>query len=248
MTKVNLPWLDANDVNAPFPSPEDALDYPEGLVAAGGDLNPIRLIRAYKEGIFPWYEQGQPILWWSPNPRGLFFPRNFILHRSLKRSLRKHQWHVTYNQAFRDVMIACAEPRAYSKNTWITKEMTNAYCKLHQLNYAHSVEVWNENNALIGGIYGLSLGSIFFGESMFSRVTNGSKVALLYLCAYLDKWDYKIMDTQLPSAHLASLGGTEISRSEYLKILANVLDRDIAGDAWEKQQTIDIDGWIEELA
>ena len=246
MKEVNLTWLDPSDVNAPFPSPEDALDYPEGLVAAGGDLNHIRLLRAYREGIFPWYERQQPILWWSPDPRGILYPREFVVHRSLKKTLAKLDWQITYNKAFSKVIDACAEPRSYTQSTWITPEMIKAYCNLHVLHYAHSVEVWNDGQ-LVGGIYGIAIGRIFFGESMFSRVSDASKIALLFLSAYLDTWDFEVIDTQLPSAHLSSLGGTEISRTEYLQLLHRLVDQNPAGEAWSPGQNIDLKEWISKL-
>lgn len=244
MTKVHLPWLDSHNVDAPFPNPEEALDYPEGLVAAGGDLSSQRLLRAYKEGIFPWYEQGQPILWWSPNPRGIIYPKDFIAHRSLLRSLRRNNWRISYDESFREVMSACAEPRAYSENTWITQEMLDAYCHLHQIQQAHSVEVWDNDNKLVGGIYGIAIGSIFFGESMFSRETDASKVALLFLCAYVDTWGYKVIDTQLTSKHLSSLGGTEMNRSEYIQSVKLCTKDEVNEHAWKKDPRIDIKQWL----
>lgn len=244
MTKVHLPWLDSHNPNAPFPDPEEALDYPEGLVAAGGDLSSTRLLNAYMKGIFPWYEQGQPILWWSPNPRGIIYPKDFIAHRSLLRSLRRSSWRISYDTAFREVMIGCAEPRAYSKNTWITQEMLNAYCDLHQQGHAHSVEVWDMENHLVGGIYGIAIGSIFFGESMFSRKTDASKIALLFLCAYADNWGYKVIDTQLTSKHLSSLGGCSMARSEYIQSVKISTQEKVSAQAWSNQKNINIEEWL----
>ena len=244
MSNINLPWLDPKDPHYPFPSPDDALDSPEGLVAAGGDLSPTRLLRAYREGIFPWYEEDQPILWWSPNPRGILFPKKFIAHKSLLRTLRRKDWKITYDQAFRHVMTACAEPRSYTRGTWITKEMINAYCHLHQLSHAHSFEVWDEVGKLIGGIYGIAIGSIFFGESMFSRETDASEIALLYLSAYLDHWGYHLLDTQLPSDHLEFLGGEYIPRKEYLTHLNVLTPKLPADDAWQKDVSLDILNWL----
>ena len=247
MTEVNLTWLDPSDANSPFPSPEDALDYPEGLVAAGGDLSEVRLLRAYREGIFPWYEPKQPILWWSPDPRGVLYPRDILIHRSLKRTLNRSVWQISYNQAFREVMSACAEPRSYTRNTWITKEMISAYCRMNQLGHAHSVEVCNESGKLVGGIYGIGIGRIFFGESMFSRVNDASKIALLYLSAFLDTWNYTVIDTQLPSPHLQSLGGIEITRADYLDLLQDCIDKKPSASAWQPGQEIDIYRWIEKI-
>lgn len=247
MTEVNLTWLDPSDANAPFPSPENALDYPEGLVAAGGDLNHVRLLRAYREGIFPWYERQQPILWWSPDPRGVLYPRKFIVHRSLKKTLTKNDWHISFDKAFNGVIDACAEPRSYTRSTWITPEMKDAYNYLHQLQHAHSVEVWDGNDELIGGIYGIAMGQIFFGESMFSRVSDASKVALLYLSAFLDSWGYAVIDTQLPSPHLNSLGGIEISRADYLQLLQQLVNEQVASSAWQAGQNINITQWTAQL-
>ncbi len=247
MSEINLPWLDPNDSNSAFPAANSALKEPEGLVAAGGDLKPQRVLRAYREGIFPWYEENQPILWWSPNPRGVFYPNNFIVHKRFSRTIKNKNWRITFDHSFIDVMKACAEPRANSRGTWITAGMIKAYTELFNLGYAHSFEVWNEKNELIGGIYGIALGSMFFGESMFSKENEASKVALLYLCAYLDTWEYKIMDTQLSSKHLTSLGGIEIDRDEYLYILSKRIDEKVHSNAWDKNFCIDISEWINRL-
>ena len=244
MSELNLPWLDPFDEHAPFPAPESALNDPEGLVAAGGDLSPARVMRAYHEGLFPWYEEGQPILWWSPNPRGVLYPKNFIAHKSLLRTLNNNRWRVSYNESFSDVMTACAEPRNNSRGTWITNDMLQAYTQLHKLKFAHSLEVWDESNSLIGGVYGISIGAIFFGESMFSRTTDASKVALLYLSAYLDTWGYEMIDTQLPSEHLTSLGGSEIPREQYLTALSQLTQKSHHPDAWEKEIPIDVQSWL----
>ena len=248
MSNINLPWLDPKDPYYPFPSADDALDSPEGLVAAGGDLSPVRLLRAYRQGIFPWYEEGQPILWWSPDPRGILYPDKFIVHKSLLRTLKRQPWNVTYDQAFQRVMTACAEPRSYSKGTWITQDMINAYCHLHQLGHAHSVEVWDDSGRLVGGIYGISMGKLFFGESMFSRKTDASKVALLYLSAHLDVWGYQLLDTQLPSSHLNFLGGEAIPRYLYLSLLEQYTQQFPADDAWENNFTLDIFMWVKSKA
>ncbi len=244
MSEINLPWIDPHDVHAPFPSPNCALDQPPGLVAAGGDLNPTRVLRAYYEGLFPWYEEDQPILWWSPDPRGVLYPINFITHKSLLRTLKRHKWKITYDESFEDVIKGCAQPRKDARGTWITNEMIHAYKRLHELNHAHSIEVRDESEDLIGGVYGISIGTIFFGESMFSNEPDASKVALLYLSAYLDHWGYKIIDTQLPSEHLASLGGTEISRNEYLEKLSRFTKESCAADAWKPNEVIDIHEFI----
>lgn len=244
MTEINLPWLDPDDTNSPFPEAKSALKEPEGLVAAGGDLKPKRVLRAYREGIFPWYEENQPILWWSPNPRGVLYPKNFIVHKRFLRTIKNKNWHITFDHSFVEVMKACAEPRINSRGTWITVGMIKAYTELYRLGYAHSFEVWNQKDELIGGIYGIGIGSIFFGESMFSRESETSKVALLYLCAHLDTWNYKIIDTQLASKHLTSLGAIEIDREEYLYILSKRINESVSQSAWSKDSPIDITDWM----
>jgi len=244
MSEINLPWLNPDDENAVFPPAKLALKDPEGLVAAGGDLSPKRVLRAYHEGIFPWYEEDQPILWWSPDPRGIIYPKKFIAHKRLLRTLKKKAWRVSYDQSFVEVMKACAEPRSNSRGTWITPEMLRAYTLLHQLGHAHSIEVWNDNNYLVGGVYGVAIGSIFFGESMFSRETDTSKVALLYLCAYLDTWGYKMIDTQLTSNHLTSLGGINIPREEYLHILPKLTQQSVDTSAWQPDYPLVLDDWL----
>ena len=246
MSDINLPWLDPNDPEAPFPPAETALKDPEGLVAAGGDLKPTRLLHAYHQGLFPWYEEGQPILWWSPNPRGILYPRDFIAHKSLLRTIRNNHWKISYDKSFLDVMKACAEPRNNSRGTWITDDMVEAYMNLHESNHAHSLEVYNESGELIGGVYGISIGTIFFGESMFSRVTDASKVALLYLSAYLDSWGYAIIDTQLPSAHLTSLGGSKMTRDKYLSVLSTFTKKSSHHNAWKTPTEVDIHSWLDQ--
>ncbi len=246
MSEINLPWLDTDDFDASFPAAKSALKDPEGLVAAGGDLKPKRLLRAYREGIFPWYEENQPILWWSPNPRGILYPKDFIAHKRLLRTIKNKPWKVTYDQSFVDVMKACAAPRNHSRGTWITADMIDAYTQLYHLGHAHSFEVWDDNKQLIGGVYGIAVGAIFFSESMFSRQPDTSKVALLQLCAHLDTWGYKIMDTQLGSKHLASLGGIEIPREEYLQILSDCIEETADQSAWVHNMYIDVFDWLQQ--
>ena len=247
MSEINLPWLDPHNEHAPFPHADDALENPDGLVAAGGDLSPTRILRAYHQGLFPWYEEDQPILWWSPNPRGILYPQSYIAHKSLLRTLKRNNWHITHDESFHEVMTACAEPRGYARGTWITQEMIRAYTELHQLSYAHSVEVRDESKHIIGGIYGISIGTIFFGESMFSRITDSSKIALLFLSAYLDTWGYKVIDTQLPSKHLASLGGIEISREKYLSLLSQHTQEQVHENAWQNDFELNIFDWLDTL-
>ncbi len=186
----------------------------QGLLAIGGDLSPERLILAYRSGIFPWYNAGDPILWWSPDPRCVFFPQDFGPTRSLRKTLRRGDYLVTFNQAFSQVIQACAGPRKGQPGTWITREMEKAYVGLYGLGVAHSVECWHEDR-LVGGLYGLALGSVFFGESMFSTRTDASKVALAELMAKLCQWNFTLVDCQVSSDHLLSLGAVEIPRNEF---------------------------------
>lgn len=207
--------IDSNRPTSAFPDPRLALTEPNGLLAVGGDLSPERLIAAYRAGIFPWYNQGQPILWWSPDPRLVLFPEQLHISRSLRKRLRKGTYRVTLDKDFPRVIQACAGPRRDTEGTWITAEMKNAYLRLHRIGIAHSAEVWEEDE-LIGGLYGLSIGRIFFGESMFSQRPDASKVALVYLCRQLQRWGFPLLDCQIQSEHLQRLGAQTISRNEFL--------------------------------
>jgi leucyl/phenylalanyl-tRNA---protein transferase len=214
-----LTWIKAGGA-VHFPAVDQALDSPNGLLAAGGDLAPQRLISAYRQGIFPWYEAGQPILWWSPDPRAVLFPERLHVARTLRRSLRDGTHTVTFDRAFDTVVQACTRPRPrQSGQTWITAEMFDAYRRLHHLGVAHSVEVW-QGERLVGGLYGLALGAAFFGESMFSRVSDASKVALVWLSRQLQAWDYHLIDCQVSSAHLQRLGAIDMPREDFLRALA----------------------------
>ena len=234
---MDLVWLDPSDANAPFPPVHRALRDPDGLLAVGGDLSVERLMHAYQNGIFPWYEADQPILWWSPDPRGVLHLDELHVSRSLRKKLRYIErdgiWTITIDQAFKKTMLACAAPRAYAENTWITSDMVDAYVNLHKAGHAHSLEVWDENNKLIGGIYGVASGAIFFGESMFSTETDSSKVAITYLVEYLKRWDYKMIDCQLPSEHLCTLGARAIPREAFLLILEKYLALSPAEQSWK---------------
>lgn len=196
-----------------FPPP--LLAEPDGLLAVGGDLSLERLLLAYHAGIFPWYSEGEPILWWAPSPRLILEPKDFHVSKRLARTIRRQQFTVTLDQAFRQVMKACAEVDARaSEGTWITSDMITAYCRLHEAGYGHSVECW-QGEALVGGLYGVSLGSVFFGESMFSRVTDGSKVALATLVQKCLAWDFDFIDCQLPTPHLRSMGAREMAGEQF---------------------------------
>ena len=215
---MRLPWLDPRDDSQPFPPPDRALTEPDGLLAAGGSLSPRRLLRAYRLGIFPWYSPGQPILWWSPDPRLVLFPESVNLSRSLRKTLRKGLFTVTADTAFAAVIAACAAPRGEDPGTWITPEMNRAYIRLHQLGHAHSIETWHEDK-LVGGLYGVAVGRVFYGESMFSTVSDASKVALAALAAQLWRWQFTLIDCQVHTEHLTRMGAVEIPRATFLQLL-----------------------------
>ena len=210
---MTIPWLEGDD---PFPPVEQALVEPNGLLAVGADLSPRRLIDAYARGIFPWFNEDDPVLWWSPDPRMVLFPPELHISRSLRRVIRSNQFVVTADRAFLDVMRGCAAPRANQDGTWITPDMLAAYSTLQQLGHAHSFEVWHGDD-LAGGLYGVALGRVFYGESMFSRETNASKVALAYLARQLERWRFVVIDCQMSTGHLASLGAREIPRAEFVR-------------------------------
>lgn len=213
--------------------PPAHLASPEGLLAIGGDLRAERLIEAYRHGIFPWYSEGQPILWWSPDPRAVLFPDKLKVSRSLRKTLRSARFTVTLDTCFSEVMEACAAPRTQYPDggTWITPEMREAYERLHQLGLAHSVETW-QGGRLVGGLYGVALGAAFFGESMFSRASDASKVALVQLVGQLAAWGFQIVDCQLPSPHLFSLGAEEIPRREFMDRLDEALKQPDRPGPW----------------
>lgn len=212
-----------------FPPLERALREPNGLLAVGGDLSAERLIQAYRHGCFPWYQAGQPILWWSPNPRTVLLPQELHVSRSLRKTLRQERFQVTFDHDFSAVIQACAGPRDYADGTWITPEMQAAYRELHRRGIAHSVEVWQNDN-LVGGLYGLAIGQLFFGESMFSHVDNASKVGFTTLVRRLKQWGFVLIDCQMPTQHLQSLGARSISRSEFADYLKRYLDQPSTAD------------------
>lgn len=216
-----IPWLGPHD---PFPPVDTALRDPNGLLAAGGDLSPERLLDAYARGVFPWSSEDEPLLWWSPDPRMVLWLRELHVSRSLRRRLRIGGYRVTLDTAFADVMAGCAAPRADRDGTWITPSMMEAYGRLAALGHAHSVEVWAEG-ALAGGLYGVALGRMFFGESMFSRRPDASKVAVAALAQQLERWRFELVDCQMSTAHLASLGAREIPRAEFLRHVERLVRR-----------------------
>lgn len=211
--------LDLYDTEAPFPPVDLALREPNGLLALGGSLHPERLLTAYRSGIFPWYADGQPILWWSPDPRSVLPPAEVRVSRSLRKSLRQGRWRVTTDCAFERVIEACATiPRAHQDGTWIVPAMHDAYVRLHRLGWAHSVEVW-QGSRLAGGLYGIAIGAMFFGESMFSAQRDGSKIALVHLAEWLTDWGYGLIDCQVETPHLNGLGARNIPRRAFIEAL-----------------------------
>lgn len=228
-----LPWLSPHHVA--FPPVSQALDEPDGLLAAGGALTPTWLLSAYRLGIFPWYAEGQPILWWSPNPRMVLFPAEIRIRRSLAKRLRNGGFEMTLDAAFDRVIAQCAESRAEGEGTWIDDAMQQAYRRLHRLGHAHSVEAWRAGE-LVGGLYGLSLGRVFFGESMFSRCADASKVALVHLARTLEKHGFALIDCQMHTAHLASLGARDIAREAFIGYLEENVNAPNPADLWPTEQ------------
>ena len=214
-----------------FPPTHRALTCPNGLLAAGGALDARTLLAAYRRGIFPWYEAPQPVLWWTPDPRAVLFPEELHISRSLRRTLRRQRFKLSTDRAFGEVMRACAEPRAAADSTWIDAAMCRAYGELHRLGWAHSVEVW-EQNALVGGLYGVSMGGVFFGESMFSRASDASKVALVGLVRMLRERDVGLIDCQVESAHMNRLGARQIPRVDFEKRLAQTVNQGARCVSW----------------
>ena len=222
-------WIEANE-QTPFPEVSLAMTEPDGLLAVGADLSPERLQMAYTNGIFPWYNHDQPILWWSPNPRAVIFPQKFHISKSLKKFLKKNPFEISIDRAFNEVIEKCSQARTYESGTWITTEMKQAYNTMHKLGHAHSVEAWHEEE-LVGGLYGLAYGQVFFGESMFSSQTNASKVAFNELIHQLIDWDFKLVDCQVSSEHLSQFGAEDIPRDDFLKLLR--LYCDVSTDYWQ---------------
>lgn len=229
---MSIPWL--HEGVATFPRVERALDQPDGLLAAGGDLAPARLLSAYRLGIFPWYSDGQPILWWSPSMRTVFDTGSMHVPRRLARWLRTCGWRIRADTAFGAVMRACAAPRRREHGTWITADMLAAYVELHRLGHAHSVEAW-DGDRLVGGIYGVAIGRMFYGESMFSAATNGSKVALLALCRAMKEWGWPLLDAQVASDHLFTLGAREMPRADFCTAVLALSGQPGLDDPWRER-------------
>jgi leucyl/phenylalanyl-tRNA--protein transferase len=234
---LDLPRLDAGH-DAPFPPTRLALRSPNGLLAWGGDLHPRRLLRAYGSGIFPWYSEGQPVLWWSPAPRCVLYPGDVYLSRRTRRRYNTGRYRLTADHAFSEVVAGCASPRAHDQGTWITTELRASFEHLHRDGHAHSVEVWLEDE-LCGGIYGLAIGSVFFGESMFNRSTDGSKIALVALCRLLTDWGYGLLDCQVTNPHLRRMGAVEISRGLFERQLAGLVNDSREPGPWRERAQFD---------
>ncbi|HIG06729.1 MAG: leucyl/phenylalanyl-tRNA--protein transferase [Methylococcales bacterium] len=228
-----LTYLDPRLPEQPFPKVKHALKDPDGLVAVGGCLSPERLINAYKHGIFPWFNPGDPILWWSPDPRLCLLPNQFKPSKSLQRLARKNNFTVRIDQSFNAVIKACARPRKTQAETWISPEMINAYQTLHTIGVAHSIEVYL-NNTLVGGLYGLGIGQVFFGESMFHTESNASKLAFYFLIGKLREWNYQLIDCQVKSEHLINWGAKEIPRDRFITLVNQYSTRFTAVEAWRK--------------
>ena len=228
---MSLPWLDPMEAPV-FPCTSRALAEPNGLLAAGGSLDADWLLTAYSQGIFPWYEQGQPLLWWSPNPRLVLEPGRIVVSRSLRKLIRKQIYRISLDEAFLSVIRACQFSGTRANSTWITSEMKAAYVNLHKLGHGHSVEVWHDG-LLVGGLYGIALGKAFFGESMFSARANASKLALVALSRHLQARGFGLIDCQVYSDHLVSMGAEELSRRDFQEKLSALLSCEEQPGAWK---------------
>jgi len=226
-------WIETDGPVDQFPDVALALREPDGLLAVGGDLSPARIISAYRQGIFPWYSEGQPILWWSPDPRSVLFPEHLKVSRSLRKTVKKNRFRITIDVAFQQVMDGCAAPRKGETGTWITSEMKQAYQQLHEAGVAHSVECW-EGDELVGGLYGIAIGRVFFGESMFSRRSDASKVAFVRLVEMLREWNFGLIDCQVATHHLASLGAVSIPRPQFVRMLGKLCNQAGREGCWDR--------------
>lgn len=228
----SLAWIPDDAPADTFPPVSTAFDEPNGLLCAGGDLSPERLVAAYQRGIFPWFSEDEPILWWSPNPRTLFSTTSFHVSRSMQRVLKKHPYRLSVDENFPAVIQACAKPRPNGGGTWITKNMQIAYINLHQHGHAHSCEVW-EGDELVGGIYGVAVGAAFCAESMFSRRSNTSKLALWTLLQQLERWGFELFDCQLWNEHLGSLGAFDVPREVFAEVLSLAVNKQTLQKTWQ---------------
>lgn len=241
---VTLALLDPSASDEPFPPVEHAWEEPNGLLAFGGDLSPTRLINAYKSGIFPWYNPDEPIYWWSPDPRAVLFPELMHISKSLRKSIKSYKnkgYQIKFDSDFSNVVRSCAAPRAQSIGTWISDEMHEAYCRLHQRDIAHSVEVYNDKDELVGGLYGVVSGGVFSGESMFSKERDVSKIAFAALAWHTQHWGFSLIDCQIQNPHLTSMGAINIPRQQYQQILNTC--RYFKHTKWEFDENCDLATW-----
>jgi leucyl/phenylalanyl-tRNA--protein transferase len=236
MKSPQITWINAGDPPESFPDVERAFQVPDGLLAAGGDLSEDRLLYAYAHGIFPWYSDGQPILWWSPDPRCVIYPDRLHVSRRLERGLRRSGFEISFDTEFERVIDRCAQDRPGQDGTWITGEMREAYCRLHRQGWAHSVEVWKDGQ-LAGGLYGLAIDRIFFGESMFSDQSDGSKAALVALCSLMIDRGYRLLDCQVESPHLRSLGADAVPRRQFSNELRRFSATQEKDPNWPSERT-----------
>ncbi len=239
---LSLHLLNPNQPTEAFPPLDAAWDEPNGLLAVGGDLSVTRLANAYRSGIFPWFGPQEPIYWWSPDPRAVLFPGRIRISRSLRKSIRNKGYTVVFDRNFPAVVKACAAPRSYTSGTWITEDMHTAYCRLHEAGLAHSLEVYNRDQQLVGGLYGVVAGGVFCGESMFSHEPDTSKMAFVALAYHLLKWGFFLIDCQISNSHLNSLGAEEISRERFKNILHTNPETPEAAD-WQIDSTADLSRW-----
>lgn len=223
-----IPWLAPGD---PFPAPSQALKQPNGLLAASADLTPVRLIEAYSHGVFPWFNADEPVLWWSPDPRMVLFPAELKVGRSLKKVIRNREYEVRLDTAFGRVMHGCAQPRAGQSGTWISPLMIEAYSQLHDRGVAHSAETWIDGK-LAGGLYGVALGRMFYGESMFTAVNDASKIAFVHLVWQLQRWGFGLIDCQMKTGHLGRFGAREIPRRDFMRQVSKLIQYSPAPTLW----------------
>lgn len=239
---IRLHWLDPRNPQQPFPPAHLAMRDPNGLLAIGGDLSPTRLVRAYRQGIFPWYNPDEPVLWWCPDPRTVLDPSDFHVSHSFRKSIQRRNYALSFDRAFNTVLEACGGERVRGHGTWLGDDMRHAYVELFGRGHAHSVEIWRDGR-LIGGLYGVTFGRVFFGESMFSRASDASKLALYWLCQQLQRWNFAMIDCQVSSPHLLSLGAREIARESFLKQIAAAIEMPATNEGWHFDADVPNDAW-----